>query len=158
MGEVLTTAEMKFQEWLEHKRYPYVNIEQSRETFSKLFRGKVKRPDFLVLIDSVGLLAVEVKDKELYEEYETFAVDEKGEIQRLLIFERSFRIPVWFAFSNVGVGYRTWYWISLSEVLEKIPTNVSKKSGEEFRGVPIKECITIGWDDGLWKLFRGLKK
>ena len=39
----------KFQEWLNEKRYPYIFIDQSRETFSILFGNvELKRPDFFL--------------------------------------------------------------------------------------------------------------
>ena len=45
------------------------------------------------------------------------------------------------------------YWISLTEVLEKVPMRESERYGQ-FRAIDIKHCITIGWEDGLEKLFR----
>ncbi len=149
---VENVAEEKFIEWLEHKKYAYVYLEQSKETFSKLFRGIAKRPDFFVLIDSIGLIAVDVKDREIYKDYETFVVDDKKDVQKLEEFERIFKIPVWFAFSNEEVSYRTWYWISLNNVL-KIEPKPNSIKGELFRDIPITNCKTLGWNDGLGKLF-----
>jgi len=75
------------------------------------------------------------------------------EIKKFTSFQRVFRIPVWVAISNWSCAYRTWYWISLSEILEKIPVSNSEKFGE-FRAIDIKDCITVGWEDGFDKLFR----
>ena len=75
------------------------------------------------------------------------------EIQKLLSFERIFRIPIWLAFSVEAVQFRTWYWVSLSEVVEKISLNTSSKNDKPFRPIPMKICKTIGWESGLSSLF-----
>ena len=56
-------SEQKFKEWLEYKKYSYIYFDQGQDTFSSLFVNNVKRPDFLVLIDSIGLIAVDVKSR-----------------------------------------------------------------------------------------------
>ncbi len=40
------------------------------------------------------------------------------------------------------------------EIQEKVPVKQSSKSGEPFRALDIKNCVTIGWDGGLDRLFR----
>jgi len=150
----LNECENKFQEWLDHKKLPYLFIEQSPESFATFFRNITKRPDYLIVLPSIVLIAVDTKERKLHESYENYILDEKEEIIKLTSFQRIFRIPVWFAISNKESAYRTWYWISLTEILEKVPTKKSKKSGERFRAINIKDCITIGWDDGFEKLFK----
>jgi hypothetical protein len=49
-------GENRFRAWLDACGRSYVHVNQSPEMFAQLFKpGKVKRPDFLVLIDSIGL-------------------------------------------------------------------------------------------------------
>lgn len=56
-------CEKKFQEWLNEKKYPYIFIDQSRETFSTLFGNvETKRPDFLLVLQQLGIIAVNIKD------------------------------------------------------------------------------------------------
>ncbi|MFX1568996.1 MAG: hypothetical protein ACFFCV_11595 [Promethearchaeota archaeon] len=150
----LNEVELKFQEWLDSRNYGYLFIEQSPETYASLFRNiTAKRPDFLIILPSIGLIAVDIKYGQMNENYEDFILDEKKELMKYASFERLFKIPIWLAYSNEGCRYRTWYWISLSEIQEKVPTKISGKSHEPFKAINIKDCITIGWNDNLSRLF-----
>lgn len=149
---VSNNSELRFKEWLENKGYAYLYIDQSIDCFSSLFKGITKRPDFLVVINSIGIIAVDVKERKISDKYESFVIDEE-EIQKLLSFERVFRIPLWLAFSVEAVQFRTWYWVSLSEVVEKVSLNTRTKDDKPFRPIPMKMCKTIGWESGLSSLF-----
>jgi hypothetical protein len=59
-------GEKEFNCWLKDNELSYLYIEQSKSTFSTLFKGNVKRPDFLLLLESIGMLAVDVKNYTLY--------------------------------------------------------------------------------------------
>ncbi|MHB1546907.1 MAG: hypothetical protein ACYCSB_02245 [bacterium] len=155
-------GEEKFQEWLEHKKYSYIYLDQSKDTFSSLFANNVKRPDFLVLIDSIGLIAIDVKSRNKLTNYNNkgksegrFTLNESEDTQKLLAFERKFRISVWIVFCLDAGGFEAWHWISLSEIIEKFSLVKSSKISIPFRGIPVKSCKTIGWEDGLFKLFGG---
>jgi len=144
-------AEEKFKEWLDEKGYPYLSINNFPEAYSSFFKdSNLKRPDFLILLHSLALIAVDVKERHFYNGHEDFILDEK-EIEKYTAFERIFRIPVWFAFSNESVRYRTWYWISLSKVYNIEPKS-SSITRNLFRPISITNCITIGWNEGLGKL------
>ena len=145
-------SEQLFQQWLEAKKYPYVYIEQSLETFATFFKGITKRPDYFIVLPSMGLIAVDVKERQYYIDFQNFTINEL-EIKKLSSFERAFRIPVWVAISNKSIGFTTWYWISLTRIVENVPLKVNSSSNEEFRAIDIKNCITIGWNDNLGKLF-----
>lgn len=153
-------GEEKFKEWLEHKKYSYIYFDQGQDTFSSLFTNNVKRPDFLVLIDSIGLIAVDVKSRNKLINYNNkgksegrFALNENEDTQKLLAFERRFRIPVWIVFCLDSGGFEAWHWISLSEIVEQFSLITKSKISSPFRGIPVKSCKTIGWEDGLFKLF-----
>lgn len=148
----LLHSEKLFQQWLDTKEYPYLYIEQSIETFASLFRGITKRPDYFVIFPSIGFIAIDVKERQYYNVFQNFTINEV-EIRKLLSFERMFRIPVWLAISNENIGFTTWYWISLTDITEKVPLKTNSESNEEFRAIDIKKCITIGWNDNLSKLF-----
>lgn len=145
-------SEQLFQKWLEAKKYPYVYIEQSLETFATFFRGITKRPDYFIVLPSIGLIAVDVKERQYYIDFQNFTINEL-EIKKLSSFERAFKTPVWVAISNESIGFTTWYWISLTRIVEEMPLKVNSSSNEEFRAINIKDCITIGWNDNLGKLF-----
>ena len=153
-------GEEKFKEWLEYKKYSYIYFDQGQDTFSSLFLNNVKRPDFLVLIDSIGLIAVDVKSRNKLVIYNNsgksegrFTLNENEDTKKLLAFERRFRIPVWIVFCLGSEECETWYWISLSEIVEHFTIIEKPKISSPFRGIPIKSCKTIGWEDGLFKLF-----
>lgn len=145
-------SEQLFQQWLEAKKYPYLYIEQSIDTFASLFRGITKRPDYFIILPSIGFISVDVKERQYYNTYQNFTINEV-EIRRLLSFERIFKIPIWIAISNENIGFTTWYWVSLTKIIEKMPLKINSCSNEEFRAIDIKNCITIGWNDNLSKLF-----
>ncbi len=148
----LIYSEQHFQQWLEAKKYQYVYIEQSIETFATFFKGITKRPDYFIVLPSIGLIAVDVKERKYYVDFQNFTIKEM-EIFKLSSFERVFKIPVWIAISNKNSGFSTWYWISLTNIIETIPLKTNSESKEKFRAIDIKRCITIGWNDNLGKLF-----
>jgi hypothetical protein len=149
----MNTGEKRFQDWLDYKGYPYLFVDQAPETFSTLFSNTSKRPDFLILIDSIGMIAVDVKTKPLSREYSDYTLDHDKEVDKLLSFERSFRIPVWIAFSHTAVAFRTWHWISVTDVWKKSARRTNRKDKREFHVVGLADCRAIDWEDGLGKLF-----
>ncbi|MFX1502135.1 MAG: hypothetical protein ACFFDH_14320 [Promethearchaeota archaeon] len=148
----LLLSEQLFQQWLESRKYGYVFIEQSIDTFATFFRGITKRPDYFIVLPSIGVIAVDVKERKYYKDYQNFTINET-EVRKLTSFERTFKIPVWIAISNENIGFTTWYWISLDKIVENSPIRINSFSKEEFRTIPIKNCTTIGWNDNLGKLF-----
>ena len=58
-------AEDRFRAWLDRCRLAHLYIDQSPFTFLDL-HGKIKRPDFLVGIPTIGTIAVDVKAKRIY--------------------------------------------------------------------------------------------
>lgn len=148
------SAERKFLEWLIHKRVSFTYCDQSVETFPPIFRrDKIKRPDFFIFIKNLGKIAIDVKSRAFNMEFENFILDEE-EVQKLAAFQKMSGIPVWLAISTPEIQHNTWYWISLNEVLENVNKKISSRSNEPFRPIGIKDCITIGWKDGLEKLIQ----
>jgi len=147
-GNVQTVAEKKFKEWLDKKGYPYLYIEQSKETFPEFFKGLSKRPDFLVIVKNFGIIAVDIKERKDY----NFTLDEAEEVEKYIEFERLTRLPVWFVFCTRD-NYETWYWIPLSQVLS-CEQKENSSSGAKFRVIKPNECIIIqlNKNDGLSRL------
>lgn len=103
-------------QWLQRESISYVYVRQEPERFAPLFKDELKRPDFLVLLESIGLLAVDAKNcstnrRGMY----TLSADE---LRKASMFERIFRIPVWYAFLGKDDGGATWSWISLLKAIE----------------------------------------
>ena len=138
----MNNAESRFKEWLDSKQYSYLFIDQTKETFAEFFRGVSKRPDFLIGINRVGLIAVDVKEKIPHPEKGDFILDEKDEVEKYLEFEKLTRLPVWFVFGSSQDSYDVWRWIPLSGVLE-CRLQESSKSGAPFRAITPSKCIAI---------------
>lgn len=140
-------GEEEFKNWLDKKGYPYFYIEQSPETFSSFFKGLSKRPDFFVVIQHFGIIAVDVKERN--NKYQTFTLDEEQDVKKYLEFERITRLPVWFVFCRADDGYKIWYWIPLFKVLE-----CELKNGKEgaFRVIKTSDCIILQDRDNISRL------
>lgn len=107
-------AEDAFESWLRREGFSYLPICQSKEHFSPLFQGNLKRPDFLVLVDSIGMIAVDVKAYKLSRWQYTLPYE--SEFQRAVAFEQMFRMPVWYAYWNFEEGFA--HWISALKAAE----------------------------------------
>lgn len=138
----MNLAEEHFKKWLDEKRYCYLFINQEPETFPEFFRGLSKRPDFLIVINGLGLIAVDVKERLPHPNGGDFILDEEDEIEKYLEFERITRLPVWFVFGNPQDRFDVWRWIPLSKVFQ-CRLQESSKTGESFRAIPPSECIAI---------------
>ncbi len=87
-------AEDRFRAWLDRCHLPHIYVEQSPFTFPEHLRGAIKRPDFLVGVPSIGMIAVDVKAKRIYGS-ELFI--DAVEHRTLAAFETYFCTSVWFA-------------------------------------------------------------
>ncbi len=124
-------AELRFKDLLDAKRYGHVYLDQSPFMFAAEFRDHRKRPDFLVTIEGIGTIAIDVKDKPLNAIYKNFTIDEV-EVQRLTAWQEQFHISVWFAISSKTSDYNTWYFILL-DTMPKVGTKKSRQdTGEAF--------------------------
>lgn len=103
-------GEQLLNDWFIEENIPHLWINQTKESTPNLFPDGTKRPDFLILLQSIGMMAVDSKYKlscDLTVDY--------AEIGKAMMFERLFRMPFWFVFPN---GQREWFWISGLKVVE----------------------------------------
>lgn len=148
-------AELKFKEWLDKHKIPYLYIQQDSQTFSSVFRDKNygKRPDFMILLPNFGFILVDVKNKKIDSKYRNYCLDEI-ETKKYSSFQRRFNLQIWFVISNEDYDYKTWLWIPVSKVLESgIKTFISSKSKEGFFPIPLDEFIQISDNDSINILF-----
>lgn len=148
-------TEEKFKEWLDKNNIPYLRIHQDIKTFSpalkKYFSGK--RPDFMVLLPNLGFIFVDVKYKKLNEKYKSYPLDAE-ETKKYSSIQRIFNLHTWYVLSNESYGYKTWFWIPVSRVLEEgAPKFLSNKSKMNFFAVPLVNFIQVSTDDSLDRLF-----
>ncbi len=138
--------------WLQTQNLPYLYVAQSTGDFASLFTGVVKRPDFLVLLDSIGLIAVDVKNYAPRHGGKVFTLGYEKELKKVLAFERLFRIPVWYAYMGDKEGPQ-WYWIS---ALKAVEVGSPKKSGDgslTYLEIKKSEFCEISENKDLGKLY-----
>ncbi|MEP9356888.1 hypothetical protein ABLE93_25490 [Xanthobacter sp. KR7-65] len=109
-------AESAFRAWLDASVLPHIYVEQSPISVPVPLRGHIKRPDYIVGIPHVGMVAFDVKAKTLYPEGLVFDLDE---IRRLRAFARMFRVTIYFACLDPEGGHQA-YWVRLDQ-LDGIP-------------------------------------
>jgi len=157
----MNDAERAFKNWLENHNIPYFYIEQSPETFSGVFRSIAKRPDFLVVIRHLGIIAVDVKSQTINPNigHKNFVLDEENEVKKYIEFEKITRLPVWIVFGKPEENYNAWYWIPLFKILE-FPLKTSSRNKKPFRTISTVDCIHINvkQNEPISKLILGLIK
>lgn len=143
-------GERAFADWLNNTGVGYVHVNQSKEMFAQFFKNSVKRPDFLILMDSVGILAIDVKNCKQLSNGD-YSLKVTNELESVLNFERNFRLPVWYAFYDENDD--TWYWISALKAFEIQSKKVNELTQEEFLSINRSEFIVIGENEDLGKLY-----
>lgn len=136
--------------WLQANGLAYLYVRQNQETFTPLFKGVLKRPDFLVLIDSIGLIAVDAKNLSRWKGGYTLSLE--SELRKVITFERLFRIPVWYAYRHEERGKIVWYWISALKAIEVGKVCESDKTGE-FLEIKVEHFERIETNADLGKLY-----
>lgn len=145
-------GEAALNQWLKKEGLSYLYVSQSPETFATLFQGQVKRPDFLILLESIGMIAVDAKNRSLYKG--EYSLPFKSELRRVLTFERLFRIPVWYAYMGEQDGAGTaWYWISALKALEEGKPRKNGDTGETFISIKKDQFERIERGADMGKLY-----
>ncbi|MDA8231638.1 MAG: hypothetical protein M0006_09895 [Magnetospirillum sp.] len=148
-GEI---GERRLNEWMQAAGLSYLYINQAKEVFARIFSGTVKRPDFLMLLESIGLIAVDAKNYALHRG--EFTLPLETELRRVLTFERLFRIPVWYAYLQEKEGGATvWYWISALKAIEVGQVRKNSKTGEDFVAIKLEHFERIEKNEDLGKLY-----
>jgi len=144
-------GEAALNRWLQSCRLPYVAVCQNPDTFSTLFPQEVKRPDFLLLIPSLGTIAVDAKNYTL--SGGVYTLNLEAELRRSIAFERLFRMPLWYAYMDHKSDGQGWYWISALKAVEVGAVRVNSQKNEEFLAIPVSEFAYIENRDDLAKLY-----
>lgn len=88
-------AETSFRCWLLKSKLGFLEVDQKFHSLPQYLRKIVKRPDFLVGILSVGMVAVDVKSR--VSMMKDFIIIEHEEYESFSAFERYFGLKVWYA-------------------------------------------------------------
>lgn len=140
-------GEEALSDWFSSNGLAYISICQNPEVFSRVFQGSIKRPDFLLLFDSLGLIAIDAKNVSPYHDRYSLPLEE--ELHRAITFERVFRIPLWYAIK----GPDRWYWISALKAIEVGRHHVNRKTSKRFISIHVSEFIDIQDGDDMSKLY-----
>ncbi|MFO3706528.1 hypothetical protein ACI6Q5_16485 [Xanthomonas codiaei] len=128
--------------WLKLHGFSYVAICQALDTFAPLFGNAVKRPDFLLLLESIGLIAIDVKNYVQFKHANQcyYSLPYENELKRAVAFERLFRIPVWYAYFNREDAGQSFYWISALKALEVGEIKPARDDGPAFLSIGLEDC------------------
>lgn len=136
--------------WLDEHSFSYLCLNQDQETFPKIFKSEnVKRPDFLVVIDSIGLIAVDVKNYN--RDGPSYALPIDSEFEKVMGFESLFRLPIWFVYFDEDEN--TWYWISALKAVKVGRFRKGKNGRSDFYSIRIEEFVEIHTRQDFGKLF-----
>lgn len=144
-------GEEEFVRWLNSCERRFVRVDQSIETFAKLFAKEVKRPDFLVLLDSIGLIAVDVKNQAPQQDG-CYTLSKDDELTKTLAFERRFRIPLWYAYFDRTSRSARWLWISALRAWEVGLTGRNREQGVEYLRIEPSQFAVLETLDDFGKL------
>lgn len=151
-------AEEKFKEWMDKNNIPYWYVDQSLDSFSPALRKfMIKRADFMILLPNLGLIFVDVKDKEQLEKYDKFTLS-ADEVDSYLDMQSIFNTRVWFAISNKKYHYKTWFWIPISDVTRAGFVFYSKEKRAKFYSVPIDSFVQVADTDNLQRIVNKILK
>ncbi len=132
-------AEVSFENWLNREGFSYLPVCQEMQSFAPLFKGNLKRPDFLVLLESIGMIAVDVKSYTLTRDEYTLPYE--AEFRRAMTFERMFRMPVWYAYWNMEGGFA--HWLSALKAAEVGELRENKRDGKAFFSISLSHFHAI---------------
>lgn len=142
-------AERAFEAWLKREGFAYLAICQNDRQFAPLFQGNLKRPDFLVLLESIGMIAVDVKAYTLTRGEYTLSYE--AEFRLAMTFERVFRLPVWYAYW--GAEAECTYWISALKAVEVGKIRQNGKDKRRFLAIKLKHSERIETNADFGKLY-----
>lgn len=138
-------AENLFRAWLDASQAAHVYLDQTPITVPEPLRGRIKRPDYLVGIPGVGLVAFDVKSKTIYPEGIIFDLDE---IQKLRTFARLFHLTVYFA-CIAGDGLHA-YWVRLDQ-LDDVPAQ--RRGTSLILCIPLEQAMLVSLEHSFYGAF-----
>lgn len=144
-------GESDFKLWLERNQFSYLHVNALNTTFSTLFKKDVKKPDFILLLESIGMIAVDVKNSSPYKNSYTLSLG--TDCFRSISFERIFRIPLWYAYNSEIDGQTIWLWISAIKALEVGVISKNSHTDENFIRIDLKYFNKIKSKDDVKSMF-----
>jgi len=148
-----------FQSWLQTYDAPFLRVDNDVETYTLLFQGKLKRPDFLLLIAGMGLLSVDVKNYKRAQKSNGFFLNFENELNYSVEFEHAFKMFLWYAIRDKDSDDKDqWYFISAYDALDNGKV-IERDNGTHYYDIA-EEHFTLISDakeiPGLLKERRGI--
>lgn len=141
-------GEQRLNSWFQENGINYLSVKQTPDTFAHLLTGNAKRPDFLIILESLGIIAVDAKNCRTFNGFFTL---KKDEVKRAIAFEIITRLPFWFLFLYESGGFSSWYWISALHALE---VGIQKKSTNgDFLTISLSEFVHVRNHEDIGKLY-----
>ena len=145
-------GETAFQKWLDAQELGYLRIDQDRETMSAVFKNSVKRPDYFLLLPSLGFIAIDVKNSTLKNDLFTLKIN--YEIERTITFEHHTRIYLWYAFKDRKcINNDRWYFISAHKACEVGVKKYNSRDRVYYFEIALKHFELINKAEDLGKLY-----
>lgn len=143
-------GEEQLLQWFQKNRIGFVPVRQSPHTFANVFAQSVKRPDFLVLLPSIGIIAVDAKNHQASRGRYTIGEDE---LHKAMRFELITRMPFWFAFLSQQDNGSTWYWLNALKAPNVGIRRKNRATGDTFFSIGIEEFTVVSKEQDFGKLF-----
>ena len=115
-------VEQYFEDWMLLNDIPYMLIDYGLR--KSLFKGIKSSPDFVLLIENHGLIAVNIKY--INSLSDSLVIGYPLDPQRE--FEEKSKVPVWFVFGTFSNQLKSWYWVPLSEIKESRSINIDNSA------------------------------
>ena len=145
-------GEDAFQTWLNSEELGFLRIDQDWKSMSSVFKESVKRPDYLLLLPSIGFIAIDVKHSSLNSSCFTLTID--NELERTIAFEHYTRIYLWYAYKDKDYsGNSIWHFISAHKALEKGIKKRNQKKNISYFSIKLKYFERVTKSEDLSKLF-----
>ena len=151
-------GERLFRDWLKECDAPFLYVDNGYESYTTLFKNKIKRPDFLLLVSGMGLLAVDVKHLSKTKN-NGFTLTIENELKYAIEFEHAFKLYLWYAVKVKGEESDNWYFISAYDAIKHGEQKQNYSTKEWYVEISIKH-FTIMTDakriDKLLKHSKGI--
>lgn len=148
-------GEADFKAWLRAWNLGYMRVDQSADGFSPTFKDRIKRPDFLVPVELIGTLAVDVKNRRP-QNNGSFTFPLGSELELAENYEHMFGHHFWYAYRIRESGKPpVWYWINVHKVAELAQ---SAKHDAEYLEIELHHFERIETANDLTKLFTHMRR
>jgi len=143
-------GEERLSTWFYENGITYLPLKQTADSFTHRFADSAKRPDFFVLLESLGMLAVDAKNCTLSNGYFTLMLDE---VKKAIAFEMFTRLPFWFLFLHESGGVTSWCWISSTSALESGVVRTNHKTNSKFLAISLQDFVRVQTYADMGKLY-----